>query len=196
MRLEPFLLLARERERGIMAKKTTKAKKNPAQVCVVMGSDSDLEALSPCMDMLESFGIAYEVYVASAHRTHDYLKRIITKFDREGGSVVIAAAGAAAHLPGVVAALTTLPVIGVPMSSKIMGIDSLLSIVQMPSGMPVATVAIGGAKNAGLLAAQILATSDKKLREKYDAFRKKQADGVIAKSKKLQQKGYRHYFDK
>ncbi len=178
-----------------MAKKTMKSKENPARICVVMGSDSDLKGLTPCMETLDGFGIDYEVYIASAHRTHEYLKRIIRKFDRAGGSVVIAAAGGAAHLPGVVAALTTLPVIGVPMVSKLLGLDSLLSIVQMPSGMPVATVATGGAKNAALLAVQILAVSDGRLRAKYEDFRAKQAEGVMAKSKKLQQKGYLHYFD-
>lgn len=174
---------------------SAKKAKAGVPVLVVMGSDSDLKDMSACLKTLEEFGVGYEVYIASAHRTHDYLKKLVTKFDREGGKTVIAAAGAAAHLPGVVSALTTLPVIGVPMSSKLLGLDSLLSIVQMPSGMPVATVAVGGSKNAALLAVQILATSSDALRSKYDAFRDKQAQEVIAKSKRLQQKGFRHYFD-
>lgn len=169
--------------------------KKAVSVLVVMGSDSDLKEMSSCLKTLEEFGIPYDVFIASAHRTHDYLKKLVTKFDKEGGCAVIAAAGAAAHLPGVVAALTSLPVIGVPMSSKLLGLDSLLSIAQMPAGMPVATVAVGGTKNAALLAAQILAVSDKAMRAKYNAFRAKQAEEVISKSRRLQQKGYKGYFE-
>ena len=159
-----------------------------------MGSDSDLEGLSPCMETLEEFGVEYEVHIASAHRTHDYLQKLIRKFDKQGGRVVVAAAGGAAHLPGVVAALTSLPVIGVPMGSKLLGLDSLLSIAQMPGGMPVATVAVGGAKNAGLLAVQILASADAGMRKKYDDFRAAQSKKVIEKSKRLNRKGFRDYF--
>jgi len=172
-----------------MAKKT----KAGAQVAVIMGSDSDLKEMSACLETLEAFGIDYLAAVASAHRTHEYLKRTVTGFERSGGRIVIAAAGGAAHLPGVVAALTAVPVIGVPMSSKLLGLDSLLSIAQMPAGMPVATVAIGGAKNAALLAAQILSLSDAKLKARYADFRAKQSDAVIQKSKRLQQKGYKNY---
>jgi len=175
--------------------KKSQQKKIPSLVAVIMGSDSDLEGLSPCMETLEEFGVPYEVHIASAHRTHDYLQRLVKKFDRGGGKVVIAAAGGAAHLPGVVAALTELPVIGVPMGSKLMGLDSLLSIVQMPGGMPVATVAVGGAKNAALLALQVLATSDSSLRKKYADFRRKQSEKVVEKSKKLNRKGFRNYFE-
>jgi 5-(carboxyamino)imidazole ribonucleotide mutase len=175
-----------------MAKKTAPC----ASVAVIMGSDSDLKELAPCFETLEHFGIAYSATIASAHRTHDFLKQTVKDFERNGGRIVIAAAGGAAHLPGVVAALTPLPVIGVPMSSKLMGMDSLLSIVQMPAGMPVASVAIGGAKNAALLSAQILALGNAGLRNKYDEFRAKQADAVIAKSKRLSQKGHRDYFEK
>ncbi len=162
-------------------------------VVVVMGSDSDLKDMAGCMETLEEFAIPHEVYIASAHRTHDYLKEIITRFDAGGGRVVIAAAGGAAHLPGVVAALTTLPVVGVPMNSKMIGLDSLLSIAQMPPGMPVASMAVAGAKNAALFAAQILATSDPEMRERYVAFRAGQAAAVIEKSCHLAEKGFRNY---
>jgi 5-(carboxyamino)imidazole ribonucleotide mutase len=175
-----------------MAKKTTGA---PA-VAVIMGSDSDLRELAPCFETLESFGIRYSATIASAHRTHEYLKKTVADFERNGGRIVIAAAGGAAHLPGVVAAVTALPVIGVPMSSKLLGIDSLLSIAQMPAGMPVATVAIGGSKNAALLAVQILALGDVGLKKKYADFRAKQSEAVIAKSKRLKQKGHKDYFEK
>jgi 5-(carboxyamino)imidazole ribonucleotide mutase len=175
-----------------MAKKTV----GGALVAVIMGSDSDLKELAPCFDTLESFGISYTAAIASAHRTPEYLKKIVRDFERGGGRIVIAAAGGAAHLPGVVASLSALPVIGVPMNSKLLGMDSLLSIAQMPAGMPVATVAVGGSKNAALLAAQILALSDSRLRNKYGGFRAKQADAVIAKSKRLKLKGHKDYFEK
>ncbi len=172
-----------------MAKKT----KAGARVAVVLGSDSDLREMSACLETLEAFGIEYVAAIASAHRTHEYLKRTVSDFERAGGLMVIAAAGGAAHLPGVVAALTALPVIGVPMNSRLLGIDSLLSIAQMPAGMPVATVAIGGAKNAALLATQILSLSDAGLKARYADFRTKQSDAVIQKSKRLQQKGFKNY---
>ena len=175
-----------------MAKKTTAA----AKVAVIMGSGSDLKEMAPCFETLEMFGIAFSATIASAHRTHEYLKKTVTEFERDGGRIVIAAAGGAAHLPGVVAALTSLPVIGVPMNSKLLGMDSLLSIAQMPAGMPVATVAIGGSKNAALLAAQILSLSDAGLKKKYADFRTKQAAAVIAKSARLNQKGHKDYFEK
>jgi len=134
--------------------------------------------------------------VASAHRTHDYLKKIVSDFEGGGGKIVIAAAGGAAHLPGVIAALTQLPVIGVPMGSKLLGLDSLLSIAQMPAGVPVASMAVGGSKNAALLAVQMLSLSDATLRKKYAAFRTAQAENVIKKSKRLRAKGHKAYFDK
>jgi 5-(carboxyamino)imidazole ribonucleotide mutase len=163
-------------------------------VAVVMGSDSDLKSMASCFETLDSFGVTYEAHIASAHRTHDYVKRIVTTFDNNGGKVAIAAAGAAAHLPGVVAALTNLPVIGVPMESKMLGLDSLLSIAQMPAGMPVATVAVGGCKNAALLAVQILALSRPELASRYSRFRAQQAEAVIKKSERLRTSGYRNYF--
>jgi 5-(carboxyamino)imidazole ribonucleotide mutase len=163
------------------------AKKIEAIVAVIMGSDSDLPTMAPCMDTLASLAIPHRVIIASAHRTPEHLKREMGAFERGGGKVIIAAAGGAAHLPGVIASLTLLPVIGVPIASPLLGIDSLLSIVQMPAGIPVATVGIGAAKNAALLAAHILALSDVGLKSKLTAFRKKQSDAVIAKSKKLRQ---------
>lgn len=175
-----------------MAKKKTAG----VPVAVVMGSDSDLREMSVCLDTLEELGIGFVAAIASAHRTHEYLKKTIGDFEKNGGKVVIAAAGGAAHLPGVVAALTAMPVIGVPMGSKMLGIDSLLSIAQMPAGMPVATVAVGGTKNAALLAAQILAVSDTQLRKRYAEFRLRQSAAVIAKSKRLQAKGHKGYFEK
>lgn len=171
-------------------KKTT----NPAaQVAVIMGSDSDIEAMAPCMAVLESFGIPHQVDIASAHRTPRHLERTVKKFEAGGGRVVIAAAGGAAHLAGVVASLTPLPVIGVPIESGLLGLDSLLSMAQMPPGVPVATVGVNGAKNAGLLAAQILALSSKPVRDKLIAFRTEQAEQVIAKSARLKKTGYRNY---
>jgi 5-(carboxyamino)imidazole ribonucleotide mutase len=169
------------------------ARKTAASVCVVMGSDSDLEAMKPCLSTLESFGIPFIVAVASAHRTPKFLEKIIIGFEKGGGQVVIAAAGAAAHLPGVVASLTPLPVIGVPMKSALLGFDSLLSIVQMPSGVPVATVGVGVSANAALLAAQMLSLGSPEIKKKYIEFRAKQAEKVIAKSKKLEKTGYKDY---
>lgn len=174
-----------------MAKKKSEPQ---ADVAVIMGSDSDLKDMEPCLRTLEEFGVSCMPAIASAHRTHEYLKRQVSSFEQNGGRVVIAAAGGAAHLPGVVAALTMLPVIGVPMGSKLLGIDSLLSIAQMPSGMPVATVAVGGAKNAALLAVQILALSDKTLESRYGKFRAQQSESVVKKSRKLKMKGYADYF--
>ena len=157
-----------------------------AKVIIVMGSDSDLGQMKAAADVLDEFGIAYDIHVSSAHRTPARTHEIVAEGEKNGVEVFIAAAGGAAHLAGVVASATTLPVIGVPIATNIMGgMDSLLSTVQMPSGIPVATVAIGGSKNAGILAAQILSVKDEALRETLKAYRKKMADGVIAKDEKL-----------
>src|SRR2546430_3568927 len=151
-------------------------------VAIVMGSKSDWETMRHAAEVLDELGVANEARVLSAHRTPD----ATTKFAREaadrGIRVVIAGAGGAAHLAGVIAAHTILPVLGVPMQSKLQGLDSLLSTAQMPGGIPVGTLAIGdaGAKNAALLAAAIIATHDKKLRDKLEAFRKKQSESVLA----------------
>lgn len=142
------------------------------RVGVIMGSKSDLETMRPCADVLEEFGVSYELQVVSAHRTPDAMADYAKSAASRGIQVIVAGAGGAAHLPGMVASHTILPVIGVPVETKALGgLDSLLSIVQMPGGIPVATVAIGNARNAGLLAVRILATADAELSEKLDAFR-------------------------
>ena len=166
----------------------------PARVGVVMGSDSDLPCMHKAVEMLETFGVAHEVRVLSAHRTPLDMTEYAQQAEARGLQVVIAGAGGAAHLPGMVAALTTLPVIGVPVSSKALsGVDSLYSIVQMPAGIPVATVAIGNAANAGLLALQILAISDPALREQLHNYRRGLAEMVTAKDARLQELGSSKY---
>src|SRR4051812_37471576 len=143
-------------------------------VGVIMGSESDLETMQPAADALKEFGVSYEMSVVSAHRTPEDMFDYAKTARERGLKVIIAGAGGAAHLPGMVASLTTLPVIGVPVSSKALsGVDSLHSIVQMPPGIPVATVAIGGGRNAGLLALRILATEDAKLAEALETFRER-----------------------
>jgi 5-(carboxyamino)imidazole ribonucleotide mutase len=155
-------------------------------VGILMGSDSDWPVMKSAADVCREFGVAHEAQVISAHRTPQDLSRYATNAHQRGLRVIIAGAGGAAHLPGVTAALTPLPVIGVPIESKALkGLDSLLSMVQMPSGIPVATVAIGGARNAGLLAVQILAVSDPKLRAAYLAFKARLAAESRAKNKNL-----------
>ena len=151
-------------------------------VGVIMGSKSDWETLSHADEILSRFGVPHEFRVVSAHRTPDWMREYAVSAETKGIEVIIAGAGGAAHLPGMVAAHTTLPVIGVPVQSKALnGLDSLLSIVQMPGGVPVATVAIGkaGAMNAGLLAVSILAGSRPELRDKLKAFRTEQAQSVL-----------------
>tara|TARA_B100001123_G_C15107755_1_gene946208 strand:- start:15 stop:497 length:483 start_codon:yes stop_codon:yes gene_type:complete len=151
------------------------------KVAIIMGSESDAEEMKPASDILNELGIKNETRVISAHRTPDRLKEYILNAEKNGVKVFIGGAGMAAALPGVIAAHTHLPVLGVPIESKsLKGMDSLLSIVQMPPGIPVGTLAIGsaGSKNAGLLAAAILAVSDKELENKIKDFRKKQADKV------------------
>ena len=152
------------------------------KVCVVMGSDSDLKVMEACINRLRFFDIPFEVRVISAHRTPAAAEQLAKNAAAEGFGVIIAAAGKAAHLGGVLAAYTTLPVIGVPMGTSVMGgMDSLLSIVQMPKGIPVASVAIDGADNAAILAAQMLAISDPALTEKLAAFKAQMAEEVSAK---------------
>jgi 5-(carboxyamino)imidazole ribonucleotide mutase len=155
-------------------------------VGIIMGSDSDWPTMKAAADTCAEFEVAHEVRVISAHRTPQDLSRYATSAQKRGLRVIIAGAGGAAHLPGVTAALTTLPVIGVPMSSKdLKGWDSLLSIVQMPSGIPVAAVAIGGARNAGLLAMQILAVADGDLQKKLQQFKQRLAEDSRAKNRNL-----------
>jgi 5-(carboxyamino)imidazole ribonucleotide mutase len=164
-------------------------KKQPekkATVGIIMGSDSDWPVMKGAADACAEFGIATEVQVISAHRTPHDLVAYAVEAHKRGLRVIIAGAGGAAHLPGVTAALTPLPVIGVPIESKALkGLDSLLSIVQMPSGIPVATVAIGGGRNAGLLAAQILASGDAALQRKVLDFKERLAEDSRAKNRNL-----------
>lgn len=157
------------------------------KVAVIMGSDSDLPVVKKCLDQLEKFGIPYEARVISAHRTPRQAEQFASGAKENGFGVIIAAAGKAAHLGGVIAAYTTLPVIGIPIKSSTMdGLDSLLSMVQMPGGIPVATVAIDGAQNAAILAAQMIALSDDDLAAKLDVFKQEMEAGVVAKDAALQ----------
>ena len=156
-------------------------------VCIILGSDSDADVMSQACAALDEVSVAYEMKVASAHRSPERTKQIVTDAERDGAAVFIAGAGMAAHLPGVVASLTTKPVIGVPLSgSALQGVDALYAVVQMPPGIPVATVAIGGARNAGILAAQIIATSDAALAARLREQRVSMAEAVAAKSKKVE----------
>ena len=165
-----------------------------AKVGIVMGSDSDLPVMSKAAEILEKFGIDYEITVISAHRMPDIFFDYAKSAEEKGFKVIIAGAGGAAHLPGMAAAIFPMPVIGVPIHTKALsGVDSLYSIVQMPSGIPVATVAIEGAANAGILAAKILATSDSALLEKLKAYKEELKEGVVAKKEKLERVGFREY---
>jgi len=160
---------------------------NP-QVLIIMGSDTDLPVMEPAGDLLKKFGIPYEMTIASAHRTPERAMRLSAEAEKKGVDVIIAGAGMAAHLAGVIAAHTTLPVIGVPIdSSSLKGLDSLLSTVQMPPGVPVATMAIGkaGAKNAAILAARIIARKDKGMTKKLKEYKKQMAREVEQKAKAL-----------
>ena len=165
-----------------------------AKVGIVMGSDSDLPVMSKAAEMLEKFGIDYEMTVISAHRMPDIFFEYANSAEEKGFKVIIAGAGGAAHLPGMAAAIFTMPVIGVPIHSKALGgVDSLYSIVQMPSGIPVATVAIDGGANAGILAAKILATSDEEVLKKLKAYKEELKSDVVAKKEKLEKVGYKEY---
>ena len=156
------------------------------KVAIIMGSDSDWPIVKPAADMLKEFGIEPVVEVASAHRAPGRVKEFVESADDKGISLFIAAAGAAAHLGGVIASYTTKPVIGIPINASPMnGLDALLATVQMPSGIPVATMAINGAKNAAIFAAQILAVGDTELAEKMKAYRQKLADEVAVKSARV-----------
>ena len=156
-------------------------------VGIIMGSDSDLNVMQAASDLLKEFGIPHEVTVVSAHRTPLRMVDYATKAKKRGLKVIIAGAGGAAHLPGMVASITSLPVIGVPIksSNSIDGWDSVLSILQMPNGVPVATVALNAAKNAGIVAAQIIATSNEELSKKIKAYKKQLEKSVLDKAKNL-----------
>ena len=164
------------------------------KVGIIMGSKSDLPVMQDAIEILKEFGIESEVNIVSAHRTPDKMFKYASSAKNNGIKVIIAGAGGSAHLPGMLAALTIIPIIGVPVESKsLKGIDSLLSIVQMPAGVPVATVAINGSKNAGLLAAQIVALSDHKINKKLKSFRLNMHNEVTIKNECLKTKGINHF---
>ena len=162
-------------------------------VGIIMGSDSDLPVMKEAAEMLEQFGIEYELTIVSAHRTPERMFDYGTKAAERGLKVIIAGAGGAAHLPGMVSSITTLPVIGVPVksSNSIDGWDSILSILQMPGGIPVATVALDGAKNAGILAAEIIGAFDEKVSQTLLDYKKELKDKVLEKAKNIEEKGWR-----
>ncbi|MEH1841007.1 MAG: 5-(carboxyamino)imidazole ribonucleotide mutase [Nostoc sp.] len=163
-------------------------------VGIIMGSDSDLPTMKDAIAVCEEFGVESEVAIISAHRTPERMVQYAQFAHQRGIKVIIAGAGGAAHLPGMVASLTPLPVIGVPVLTRnLQGVDSLYSILQMPAGIPVATVAIGNAKNAGLLAVQILATHQPQLLERVQEYRQSLCKSVIAKQAKLEELGYEQY---
>ena len=165
-----------------------------AKVGIVMGSDSDMPVMAKAAEMLDKFGIEYEMTIISAHREPDIFFEWAKAAEGKGIKVIIAGAGKAAHLPGMCAALFSMPVIGIPMkTSDLGGVDSLYSIVQMPSGIPVATVAINGGANAGILAAEILATSDEELLVRLKAYREEMKNDVVKKAEKLESIGYKEY---
>ena len=167
-----------------------------AKVGIVMGSDSDLGVMSKAAEMLEKFGIEYEMTIISAHRMPDVFFDYAKKAEEKGFKVIIAGAGGAAHLPGMCAAIFPMPVIGVPIYTKTVGgVDSLYSIVQMPSGIPVATVAIDGGANAGIIAAKILATSDDELLARLKEYKEDLKDGVMKKKEKIENVGYKKYME-
>ncbi len=164
---------------------------------IIMGSDSDLPVMQPAADVLKEFGINFELTVVSAHRTPLRMVEYAQTAKERGLKVIIAGAGGAAHLPGMVASITTLPVIGVPVksSNSIDGWDSILSILQMPNGVPVATVALNAAKNAGILAAEIIGTFDEEVSQKVAAYKSNMNDEVISKVNKLKSEGWENKFD-
>ncbi|MDP2209277.1 MAG: 5-(carboxyamino)imidazole ribonucleotide mutase [Bacteroidota bacterium] len=163
-------------------------------VGIIMGSDSDLPVMQEAANVLESFKIEYEITIVSAHRTPDRLYKYAKSAEKRGIQVIIAGAGGSAHLPGMTASISTLPVIGVPICTEwLKGLDSLLSIVQMPEGIPVATVAINNARNAGILAAEILGIKYPVLRKNIAAYKNKLKKTVLLKAKKLEKNGYNKY---
>ena len=167
-----------------------------SKVGIVMGSDSDLSVMSKAAEILDKFGVDYEMTIISAHREPDEFFEYASNAEEKGFKVIIAGAGMAAHLPGMCAAIFPMPVIGVPMhTSSLGGRDSLYSIVQMPSGIPVATVAINGGANAGILAVKMLAISDADLLQKLKEYKDELKDGVVAKAEKLEKMGYKEYLN-
>ncbi|MGB3532235.1 MAG: 5-(carboxyamino)imidazole ribonucleotide mutase [Microcoleaceae cyanobacterium] len=173
---------------------STASSSNPPQIGIIMGSDSDLPTMQAAVTICKDFNISHEVAIVSAHRTPERMVHYAQTAHERGLKVIIAGAGGAAHLPGMVAALTPLPVIGVPVSTRhLQGVDSMYSIVQMPGGIPVATVAIGNAKNAGLLAVQILATHQPELLQQVQAYRHSLTESVLEKQQRLEQLGSTAY---
>ncbi len=166
------------------------------KVAILMGSDSDLPIMKDSAEILESLEIPYEIFIISAHRTPEKVLEYAKSIEEKGIEVIIAGAGGAAHLPGILASLTVVPVIGVPIKTKtIDGLDSLLSMVQMPSDIPVATVGINNAKNAGLLAAHILSIKYPEIKEKLKSYREKIKKAIVEKNEKLQKLGYKKYLE-
>lgn len=171
--------------------------KEKPQISIIMGSDSDLPSMQEAAKVLDELDVTYELTIVSAHRTPERLYEYAQSATKRGLKVIIAGAGGAAHLPGMIASMVTLPVIGVPIKTRSLGgLDSLLSIVQMPPGVPVATVAIGGAKNAGLLAAQILAVENDVIRDKISTYKKDLNRTVLQKAQKLEEIGFSKYLKK
>ena len=167
------------------------------KVAVIMGSDSDLPVMKDAALALDALGVGYEVKFLSAHRTHEETREYVGSAAAKGVGVIIAGAGGAAHLPGVIAAMTAMPVIGVPIKAwSLEGLDSLLSIAQMPPGVPVATVGINSAKNAGILAAQILAVRDEELRKRLVEARLKTRSDIMARNERLEKEGWAAYLEK
>ena len=165
-----------------------------ADVLIIMGSDSDLKVMSEAANFLDEVKVSYDLTVVSAHRTPDRMYDYAKKAKQKGYKIIIAGAGGAAHLPGMVASITSLPVIGVPVQSKTMsGTDSLYSIVQMPPGIPVATMAINGAKNAGILAARILGINQQNIADNLEEFSNSMKRSVLDKASSLEQKGHQKY---
>ena len=170
--------------------------KKITEVSVIMGSDSDLNIMIECFRILDDFEIKYDINILSAHRTPEELEKYINKVNKENVKIIIAAAGGAAHLAGVIASKTLCPVIGVPIYTKTLnGIDSLFSTIQMPSGIPVATVGINGSKNAGLLAIKILSLENNEIKQKIIDYNKRQANKVVSKNEKIQKLGYKKYME-
>ena len=168
-----------------------------ALVAVVMGSDSDLSTMQPAVEILTKFGIKVSVRILSAHRTPKEMMKFAEEADEKGLKVIIAGAGGAAHLPGMIASITSLPVIGVPVkSSSLSGVDSMLSILQMPRGIPVATVSIEGGLNAGLIAAQILGVSNNSIKEKVKEYRQDLYKKIISKDNSLSEIGIKKYLER
>ena len=164
------------------------------EVAIIMGSDSDLTIMKDAAQILEEFDISYDLTIVSAHRTPKRMVQYATEAGKKGIKVIIAGAGGSAHLPGMIASLTSLPVIGVPIrGNSLDGLDSLLSIVQMPPGVPVATVAINGGKNAAILACQILGVENKTIFEKIEKYKLELKDKVLTKASKLEKTGWKEY---